>query len=82
MLLYFVKVTAVVGNITFYKGNELACDRDSDSTIFTHDYNIIIELCVRLNSLPTKYHSYLLKLISNCCQFLTVNNHRSVNTHL
>ena len=29
---------AVVGNTTFYKGNECACDGDSDST-FTHDYD-------------------------------------------
>ena len=29
------KVTAVVGNITFYRGNEWACDGDSDSTFHT-----------------------------------------------
>ena len=67
------KVTAVVGNITFYKGNEWASDSDSDSTFHT---SLQLSSCVCLNSLPTKYCLYLLKLISIFGHFLTVNNRR------
>ena len=75
MLLYFVfKVTTLVGNIiTFYKGNEWASDGNSVSTF--HMWLPLLSCCVCLHSLPTKYHSYLLKLISICGNFLT-DNHR------
>ena len=42
---------------------------------FTRDYNYRLS-CVCLNSLSTKYRSYLLKLISTYGHFLTVNNRR------
>ena len=35
VVVFCKKITAFVGNITFYKGNEWACDGDSDSTIHT-----------------------------------------------
>ena len=53
------KVTAVVGNITFYKYNEWACDGDLDNTFHTW---LQLLSCVCLNSLPTKYRLYLLNL--------------------
>ena len=42
------------------------------TALLTRDYNYRVVLC--LNSLSTKYHSYLLKLSYICGQFLTVNN--------
>ena len=67
------KVTSIVGTITFYKGNEWPCDSDSDSTFHTW---LQLSSCVGLNSIPTKYCLYLLKLISIFGHFLTVNNRR------
>ena len=46
---------------------------DSDSTF--HTWLQLSSSCVCLNSPCTKYRSYLLKLISICGHFLTVNNH-------
>ena len=50
----------VVGNITFYKENEWACDGNSDNAFHTW---LQLSSCIFLNGLPTKYHLiYLLKL--------------------
>ena len=59
--------------MTFHMGNEWACDSDSDSTFHTW---LQLWSCICLNSLPTKYSLYLLKLISIFGHFLTVNNRR------
>ena len=59
--------------MTFHMGNEWACDSDSDSTFHTW---LQLWSCICLNSLPTKYCLYLLKLISIFGHFLTVNNRR------
>ena len=64
------RLAAIVVKITFYKENEWACDGDSDNTF--HTWLQLSSVCI--NSLPTKYRLYLLKLISIFGHFLTVNN--------
>ena len=62
IVVVFWQVTAYVRVYSnFYRGNEWACDGDSDNTFHTW---LQLSSCICLNSLPTKYHSYLLKLIS------------------
>ena len=73
VVVFCKKVTSVVGKITFSNGNEWPCDSDSDSTF--HRW-LQLSSCVCLNSIPTKYCLYLLKLISIFGHFLTVNNRR------
>ena len=53
--------------------DEWACDGDSGNTFHT---SLQLSSCVCLNSLPTKYRLYLLKLVSIFGHFLTVNNRR------
>ena len=69
------KVTTVVGNFTF--------KREIYEPVMVIQTSLLIHMslqlssCACLNSLSTKYHWFLLKLIYICGHFLTVNNHHN-----